>query len=394
MEFIDLKTQYRRLEDAIRSRVDIVFEHGRFIMGPEIGELEAKLAAFVGARHALTCGSGTDALLLPLMAWGIGPGDAVFVPTFTFFATAEVVGLLGATPVFVDVDPASYNMSPEGLDRAVAALLRQAPTIYPLPRQALRQQLKPRAVIPVDLFGLAADYDALLPLARRHGLHVLEDGAQAFGGSWRGKAVCGLGAEVGATSFFPAKPLGCYGDGGAVFTDDDDLIATLRSLRVHGQGEHKYDNVRLGINGRLDTLQAAILLPKLDILAQEIEARQAVAQRYATAFANLSGVTTPLVPAHCRSAFGQYSLVFDNPDQRERAAAVLRERDIPTAVYYTKPLHLQPVFADQGYAAGALPVAEYLSRRILSLPMHPYLTQAEVDAVCQGVKDALTQIPG
>lgn len=390
MEFIDLKAQYRLLEASIRARIDAVLDHGHFIMGPEIGELERKLAAFTGARQVVTCGSGTEALLMPLMAWGIGPGDAVFVPSFTFFATAEVVGLTGAVPIFIDVDPASCNMSPQGLERAIEAVTRQDPTIHPLPRQAVRQRLTPRAVIPVDLFGLAADYDALFPLARAAGLPVLEDGAQSFGGRWRDKPICGLGATAAATSFFPAKPLGCYGDGGAIFTDDDDLAARLRSLRVHGKGEHKYDNVRLGLNGRLDTLQAAILLPKLDILAEEMEARQTAARRYAENLNALPGVTPPRIPAHCRSAYGQYSVVFRDGAARDAAASVLRERGIPTNVYYVKPLHLQPVFADLGYAAGDLPVSEDLSRRILSLPMHPYLSPEAIDAVCQGIRDALS----
>lgn len=379
MEFIDLKAQYRRLEPAIRARIDAVLEHGHFIMGPEIKELEAALASASGARHAITCASGTDALLLPLLAWGVGPGDAVFTSPFTFFATAEVIALVGATPVFVDVDPVTFNISPEGLQRAIAAVHQRDASIHPLPRPALEGGLTPRAVIPVDLFGIAAEYDALLPIAREHGLLVMEDAAQAFGGSYKGKPLCGLGCDVATTSFFPAKPLGCYGDGGAVFTDDDGLAEVLRSLRVHGKGADKYENVRVGINGRMDTLQAAIMLPKMDILADEIAARQKVAAAYATRLSGIGGITPPSVPGHCRSAWAQYSILCD---RRDALADHLKANGVPTAIYYPKPLHMQSVFSGLGYAAGDMPVSESLSRRILSLPMHPYLSEAQQDVIC------------
>lgn len=380
MEFIDLKTQYRRLEPAIRARIDTVLAHGHFIMGPEVAELESALAAATGARHAITCASGTDALLMPLLAWGIGPGDAVFTTPFTFFATAEVIALVGATPVFVDVDPVTFNISPEGLERAILAVKRRDPSIHPLPRRAVAEGLTPRAVIPVDLFGIAAEYDELLPIAREHGLLVMEDAAQAFGGRYRGAPLCGLPCHAATTSFFPAKPLGCYGDGGAIFTDDDALAATLRSLRVHGKGSDKYENVRVGINGRMDTLQAAIMLPKLEILPEEIAARQRVAAGYGERLAGIPGVTPPTVPAHCLSAWAQYSILCDN---RDALAAHLKAGGVPTAIYYPKPLHVQSVFAHLGHAADDMPVSASLSRRILSLPMHPYLEESDQDRICQ-----------
>lgn len=380
MEFIDLKTQYRRLEPAIRARIDAVLAHGHFIMGPEVAELESALAAATGARHAITCASGTDALLMPLLAWGIGPGDAVFTTPFTFFATAEVIALVGATPVFVDVDPVTFNISPEGLERAILAVKRRDPSIHPLPSRAVEEGLTPRAVIPVDLFGIAAEYDELLPIAREHGLLVMEDAAQAFGGRYRGTPLCGLPCHAATTSFFPAKPLGCYGDGGAIFTDDDALAATLRSLRVHGKGSDKYENVRVGINGRMDTLQAAIMLPKLEILPEEIAARQRVAAGYGERLAGIPGVTPPTVPAHCLSAWAQYSILCDN---RDALAAHLKAGGVPTAIYYPKPLHVQSVFAHLGHAADDMPVSASLSRRILSLPMHPYLEESDQDRICQ-----------
>lgn len=382
MEFIDLKTQYRRLEPAIRARIDTVLDHGRFIMGPEITELEKALADATGARHAISCASGTDALLMPLLAWGIGPGDAVFTTPFTFFATAEVIALVGATPVFVDVDPTTFNISPEGLERAILAVEQRDPSIYPLPRQAVENGLTPRAVIPVDLFGISAEYDALLPIAHRHGLLVLEDAAQAFGGKYRGRPICGLPCHAATTSFFPAKPLGCYGDGGAIFTDDDDLADALRSMRVHGKGSDKYENVRIGINGRMDTLQAAIMLPKLEILPDEIAARQRVAEGYGQRLSLIPGVTPPTVPPHCLSAWAQYSILCDN---RDALAAHLKAAGVPTAIYYPKPLHVQSVFAGLGYAAEDMPISSSLSDRILSLPMHPYLSEEDQEYICRHI---------
>ena len=395
MQFIDLKVQYQRLKPAIEARFAEVMRHGVFIMGPEIAELEEKLAQICGAKHAISCASGTDALLMPLLAWGIGPGDAVFTTPFTFYATAEVVALVGAIPVFVDIDPRTYNICPKALERAIEAVRKQDAGIYPLPKAALEQKLTPRLVIPVDIFGQAAEYDAILPIARQYGLKVMEDAAQSFGGTYRGKPLCGLPCEVATTSFFPAKPLGCYGDGGAMFTDDDELAHALRSLRVHGKGSDKYDNVRVGINGRMDTLQAALMLPKLDIFAEEIAARQKVAAFYSERLGKIEGITVPYVEPYNVSAWAQYTIQCDNGDnsdnspanaRRDALAVHLKAKGIPTAVYYPKPLHMQSVFAHLGYRPADLPVAAKLCQRVLSLPMHPYLTEEEQARVCEAIE--------
>jgi len=376
--FIDLKQQFHRLEPEIRRRMDAVLAHGQFILGPEVDELERELAAFTGVRHAIGCSSGTDALLMALMAHGVGPGDAIFLPPFTFVATAEVVALLGATPVFVDVDPETFNMDPEALRLALRAMDTGDASRYPLP--ATPGRLTPRGVIPVDIFGLPADYTAIQNLADKHGLFVLQDAAQSFGGLSHGKR-CGAQGHVGATSFFPAKPLGCYGDGGAVFTDDDELAALMRSLLFHGKGGHKYDNDRIGINGRLDTLQAAVLLPKLTIFTEELDARQRVADRYTELLSPVPGLTLQTIPEGCRSAWAQFSFLHERRDAIQQA---LHAAGIPTAIYYPKPLHMQKAFANLGYRPENMPVSLDLSRRILSLPMHPYLDDAliaEISAV-------------
>jgi len=371
--FIDLKKQFSLLEKDIRAAIDGVLAHGQFIMGPEIGRLEEELARFAGSGHAVACASGTDALLLPLMAWGLGPGDAVFTSPFTFIATAEVISLLGATPVFVDIDPKTYNIDPKQLRAAVEKTAREG-------------RLRPKAIIPVDLFGLPADYEPIMALAEEKGLLVLEDAAQSFGALYRGRRAGALG-HVGATSFFPAKPLGCYGDGGAVLTDDDHLAGLMRSIRVHGQGSHKYENVRLGLNARLDTLQAAILLAKLAAFPDELEQRQRVAARYTQ---GLNGrVQTPYVPEGLTSAWAQYSVLTD---RREEVQAALKAAGIPTAVYYPLPLHLQGAFADCGYAQGDFPVAEATARRIFSLPMHPYLEDETIDFIVARIIEAVDSI--
>lgn len=382
--FVDLKAQQRALGEGLRERIDRVLEHGVFIMGPEVQELEERLAAFAGVKHVISCSSGTDALLMPLMAWGIGPGDAVFTTPFTFIATAEVISLLGAVPVFVDVNAATFNMDPGQMERAVEALLKQDPGLYPLPRTAKERRLGPKAVIPVDLFGLPADYASVNATAARYGLKVLEDAAQSFGATDGHGRKAGALASCAATSFFPAKPLGCYGDGGAVLTDDDHLADVVRSLRVHGKGEHKYDNVRIGINGRLDTIQAAILLAKMDIFPQELEAREAVAARYTEGLKDR--VKAPELPAGCRSAWAQYTIVTD---KRSQIQAALKSKGIPTAVYYPKPLHLQPAFSFLGYKQGDFPVSEYLCEHVLSLPMHPYLQERQIDEVIEAVRGAI-----
>ena len=385
LPFIDLKAQYARLEGEIRTRMDAVLEHGAYILGPEIRELENHLGTYVGSRYALGCSSGTDALLMALMAFDIGPGDAVFTSPFTFFSTAEEIALLGATPVFVDIDLQTYTIDPASLEMALAALIKKDATIYPLPRGF--ENLTPRAVIPVDLFGLAADYDALEAVCREHGLKIIEDAAQAFGAGYkdRTKKACGFG-DIGCTSFFPAKPLGCYGDGGMCFTDDPELHQKLASLRVHGMGTDRYDNVRIGINGRLDSLQAAVLLAKFGLFPEEVDLRNAAARRYTALLGD--AVVTPKIPDGYTSVWAQYSVLARDSAHRDALRSHLDGEGIPTAVYYPIPLHLQTAFAHLGYTAGMLPVCEDAGLRIFSLPMHPYLksdVQEKIARLIQGL---------
>jgi dTDP-4-amino-4,6-dideoxygalactose transaminase len=340
-------------------------------MGPEVAAFEQQLAAFCGARHAVSCSSGTDALVMILMAKGIGPGDAVFCPTFTFCATAEAAALIGATPVFVDVDPDTFNIDSRSLKSAIAT--------------AKSKGLKPKAVIPVDLFGLPADHDAVAEVANTENLFVLDDAAQGFGGTYKGKPI-GVFGHATATSFFPAKPLGCYGDGGAVLTDDDELLAILKSVRVHGGGSDKYDNVRLGLTARLDTIQAAVLIEKLKIFPEEIATRNRVAQRYNQALQDV--VTVPLVPAGYGSVWAQYTIKL-KAGQRDPLAKALQADGIPTAIYYAKPLHLQTAYRDFPVAQAGLPVSERLAGEVISLPMHAYLDQPTQDRIVDAVRRAL-----
>ncbi|HLO74953.1 MAG TPA: DegT/DnrJ/EryC1/StrS family aminotransferase [Magnetospirillum sp.] len=367
--FIDLAAQRRLLGDRIDQAISRVLDHGGYILGPEVAELEARLARFCGAGHAVTCANGTDALQLVLMAEGVGPGDAVFVPAFTFVATAEVVPLVGATPVFVDVLPDTFTMDVESLDAAVDA--------------AVALGLRPRMVVPVDLFGQPADYPAIARVARRHGMLVMADAAQGFGGSLNGRAVGAL-ADYTTTSFFPAKPLGCYGDGGAIFTDNGDRAELLRSLRMHGKGQDRYDNVRIGLNSRLDTLQAAILLVKLDVFADEIQARERIARRYNDLLADVAKV--PVVAAGAQSAWAQYTLVVDD---RARVAEICKAAGIPTAIYYPIPLNRQTGYAHYPSVPGGVPVADALAQHVISLPMHPYLDEPTQDRVVAAVRSAL-----
>jgi len=369
--FIDVAAQRRRLGGAIDEAIARVLAHCQFIHGPEVRALEAELAAFCGARHVIACSSGTDALLLALMAWAIGAGDAVICPTFTFCATAEMVALLGATPVLADVDAQTFNLEPESLQRAVAT--------------AKRLGLRPRAVIPVDLFGLPADHDAIAAVAAEHGLLVLDDAAQAFGASYRGKKLGAL-ATAATTSFFPAKPLGCYGDGGAVFTDDDALAVRLRSLRVHGEGPDKYDAARIGITGRLDSIQAAVLLEKLKIFPEEIAARNRTAARYADGLAGVA--TVPRVGNEQTSVWAQYTIRLA-PGRRDALAAALKAQGIPTAVYYRKPLHRQEAYCRFPLADGGAPVSERLAEEVISLPMHAYLEPQLQDRIIAAIRCAL-----
>ena len=380
MEFVDLKQQYKRIAPRIHDRINEVLRHGRFIMGPEVVELEHCLASFVGAKYCVSCASGTDALLLALMAFEVGPGDAIFTTPFTFIATAEVICLLGATPVFIDIDPDTYNIDSRKLEAAVEAVKNGTM------RLGISTKLRPKGIIPVDLFGLPADYDQINHIAKVHGLFVLEDAAQSLGGSYKGKRVGNL-ADVAATSFFPAKPLGGYGDGGAVFTDDDTLADRIRSLREHGKGSHKYDNVRIGINGRLDTLQAGILRAKLEIFESEIKERQEVAARYSRALQ--SSVKVPHIPDDLSSAWAQYSVVTE---KRDSYINKLKEKGIPTAIYYPRPLHLQTAFAHLMHRQGDFPISEHISDRIFSLPMHPYLEANAQRHVIEAIEQAHDEI--
>jgi UDP-2-acetamido-2-deoxy-ribo-hexuluronate aminotransferase len=371
MQFIDLKRQYQKIESSINKRIAAVLSHGSYILGPEIGELERALAEYTGSAYCISCASGTDALLLPLMAYGVGPGDAIFVPPFTFIATAEVIALLGATPVFVDIDPVTYNIDPKKLDYSIQQLIAGK-----TPTEKIPAGLKPRGIIPVDIFGLPADYDAINKISRDSGLFVIEDAAQSFGGTYKGKKTCSSLAQVAATSFFPAKPLGCYGDGGAIFTNDKGTARILESLRVHGQGSDKYNNVRIGINGRMDTLQAAVLLAKMEVFDEEMNLRQQVATRYTDLLHRRA--ITPSIPEGYTSAWAQYSV---QSDSRTEIMERLKKAMIPTAVYYPKPLHIQDAFSYLGYEKGQMPVSEAVAERIFSVPMHPYLHEEEQIAI-------------
>jgi dTDP-4-amino-4,6-dideoxygalactose transaminase len=380
MQFIDLAAQQKRIRKRIEASITNVLDHGKYIMGPEIQILEEKLAQYVGVKHAISCASGTDALVLALMANEIGPGDAVFTTPFTFIATAEVIRLLGATPVFVDIDPQTFNMDPLKLDMAIRVLLDNETSVAATPGSDI--PLLPRGIIAVDLFGQPADYEKISTIAGNHGLFVLEDAAQSFGAEYKGKKACSL-APIGCTSFFPAKPLGCYGDGGMCFTDSENLYEIIGSLRVHGKGAHKYDNIRIGTNGRMDTLQAAILLAKFDIFPEEIELRQQVARRYDQLLNQQDQVQLPMVPQEMKSAWAQYSILARDENHRAHLQAKLNEAGIPTAIYYPTPLHLQTAFKFLGYKAGDFPVSEDFSGRIFSLPMHPYLSAADQERIAK-----------
>jgi dTDP-4-amino-4,6-dideoxygalactose transaminase len=364
--FIDLQAQRRRLGEPLAKAINAAVEGGQWILGPQVGEVEKRLAEFAGVKHCITCANGTDALMIVLRAWNIGPGDAVFVPAFTFAASAEVVALVGASPVFVDVLEDTYNMDPASLEVAIALVKREG-------------KLKARAVMPVDLFGQPADYRKLEPIIKREKLQLLCDAAQGFGGLLDGRRSGGIG-DAAATSFFPAKPLGCYGDGGAVFTNDAALDELLRSIRMHGQGSDRYENVRIGVNSRLDTIQAAILIEKLKVFAQEIEMRNAVARRYNDAFHASNKIRVPHVIEGAQSTWAQYTIQV--PD-REKFQADLKAAGVPTAVYYPIPLSRQKGY--QHYPSAPTPVSERIGKTVVSLPMHPDLDAATQDRVIAAV---------
>jgi UDP-2-acetamido-2-deoxy-ribo-hexuluronate aminotransferase len=364
MQFIDLAAQQKRIRARIEEGFKRILDHGQYILGPEIKEIEEKLAAYAGTAHAVSVASGTDALLMPLMAETVGPGDAIFTSAFTFIATAGSIALTGATPVFVDIDSETFNIDPAKLEEAVQ-------------RVVLEKKLVPRGIMPVDLFGQPADYKAIQAIADKHKLFVLEDAAQSFGASQGGKKAGAL-ARVAGTSFFPAKPLGGYGDGGMIFTDSREMLEQLLSIRVHGQGPDKYTNVRVGINGRMDSLQAAVLLAKMEIFPEEVDLRQEVAARYNRLLAG--AVKTPVIRAGNVSAWAQYSVLHP---RRDDVIKKLRENGIPTAVYYPIPLHLQEAFAGLGYRKGDFPIAEKIAGEIFSLPMHPYLGASEQEFIAK-----------
>ena len=373
MQFIDLKSQYQRIRESMNARIQTVLDHGQYILGGETVELEKRLAAFVGAKHCIAASSGTDTLLIALMALQIGPGDEVITSPFTFIATGEMIALAGAKPVFVDIDARTYNIDPKLIEAAIT------------PRT--------KAIMPVSLYGQCADFDAINTIARKHKLPVIEDGAQSLGATYRGRQSCGL-SEIGSASFFPSKPLGCYGDGGALFTNDDALAKLMSEIRVHGQ-DRRYHHPRLGINGRFDTLQAAVLLAKLEIFDDEVAARSRIGKRYAEliddAFASVSNpaqrVRAPWIAPECTSVFAQYTV--EVPD-RSKVEEGMKARGIPTAVHYPVPLHLQPVFANLGQREGSFPVSEAAARRVISLPMHPYLTEAQQASVVKALRESVT----
>lgn len=362
MQFVDLKAQYRRLKSDIDARIQAVLDHGHFILGPEVGALESRLAERTGAKHCISCASGTDALLLAMMALGIGPGDEVVTSPFTFFATGEMIALLGAVPVFVDIDPETYNIDPAKIEAAIT------------PRT--------KAIMPVSLYGQCADFDPINEIAARHDLAVIEDAAQSFGGTYKDRESCNL-SMIGCTSFFPSKPLGCYGDGGALFTNDDDLARRLLELRNHGQ-DGRYHHVSIGINGRLDTIQAAVLLAKLEVFDEELAARRKAAAAYTEQLKD--GVQTPVIRDGCTSAWAQYTIEVDDRDAVQQA---LQGVGVPTAVHYPVPLHLQPVFTHLNLSEGSFPHSERAGKRVLSLPMHAHLEASQITRITSAVRHAV-----
>lgn len=368
MEFRDLKKQYRVLKEDIDKEIAEVLASGRFIGGSKVTELEQELADYVGVKHCITCGNGTDALQLGLMAWGIGEGDAVFVPDFTFFSSGETVAALGATPFFVDVEEETYNMDPQSLEEGIKQVLAEG-------------KLTPKAIVPVDLFGLPARFPEIRAIADRYGLKILEDGAQGFGGEIKGKRACSFG-DIGATSFFPAKPLGCYGDGGAVFTNDDEAAALIRSYCVHGKGTMKYDNVRIGMNSRLDSIQAGILKAKLRAFAaNEVELVNEAADCYTELLEGKVGL--PVIPEGYTSSWAQYTIRLENKEKRDAVQAALKEVGIPTMIYYPKPMQEQKAF--EPAEAIDCPVTKKLCDTVLSLPMHPYIEREEIEEVVRNI---------
>ena len=367
MDFIDLKTQQNRIREGLKVRFDRILEHGAYIMGPEITELEEKLADYCGVKHAISCSSGTDALLIPLMAWGIGPGDAVFTTPFTYVATAEVISLLGATPVFVDVYESTFNIDCEKLELAIQNTIAEG-------------KLTPKAIIPVDLFGVPARYRLIEEIAKKYDLKVIEDAAQSFGATIGDRKV-GTFGDVAATSFYPAKPLGCYGDGGAIFTNNDNLANKYKAIRIHGTTSDRYHSELIGLNGRLDSLQAAVLLEKLTIFDEELNLREKISIQYRNNLKNCQSIPKDYVSSHAL-----FSIVLESDQQRNQTIEKLEQNDVPTAIYYKCPIHLMKAFSYLRYQKGDFPISEDLSKRILSLPMHPYLSEDDVELIINQIQ--------
>tara|TARA_Y100000591_G_scaffold293080_1_gene280737 strand:+ start:199 stop:1314 length:1116 start_codon:yes stop_codon:yes gene_type:complete len=366
MDFIDLKKQQSKIREKIDKRIKSVLDHGKYIMGPEVFELEEKLSEYVDMKYCISCSSGTDALLIPLMAYGIGPGDAVITTPFTYIATAEVIALLGAKPIFVDIYESTYNLNPDGIEDAI--------------KDAKSKGLNAKAIIPVDLFGLPARYRLINEVAKKYDLMIIEDAAQGFGGEIREEKAGSFG-DVACTSFFPAKPLGCYGDGGAVFTNDEELAHKMRSIRIHGSGSDKYENIRIGINGRIDTIQAAILLEKLSIFNDELISRNKIANYYSNNIT--SNFYKPFIPKDYLSSWAQYSLLANSESERNEVMSILSNASIPCMIYYKLPLHLQTVFKKLGYGDGDFPISEKTSKQIFSIPMHPYLDNEKQNRIIE-----------
>lgn len=368
MEFIDLKAQYEILKEKINVNIDKVLNDGKYIMGEEVKKLEEKLAEYVGVKYCATCANGTDALTIALKAFDIKEGDAVFVPSFTFYSSAEVISLEKAMPIFIDSDPRTFNIDVDKLEKTIIKVINDG-------------ILTPKAIIAVDLFGQPADYIKIREIADKYKMKLIEDGAQGFGGEINGKKACSFG-DISTTSFFPAKPLGCYGDGGAIFTDDEELYNKILSIRVHGKGSFKYDNVRVGLNSRLDTIQAAILLPKLEAFeSYELESRNKFANIYTEKLRGI--VETPYVPEGYISSWAQYTLILKSEEERNKLQNALKEKGIPTNIYYPTPLHRQTVYKDYNYNLEDLKISESLSKKVLSLPMHPYMTEEAIEKICK-----------
>ena len=368
MDFIDLSAQQKVIREKIEKRINDILDHGQYIMGPEVFELEEKLKSYVNVKHCISCSSGTDALVIPLMAKGVGPGDAVITTSFSYIATAEVIALLGATPIFCDIYQKTFNLDPNGLEEAYD--------------KAVLEGLKPKAIISVDLFGLPARYRLIDEFAKSKNLFLLEDAAQGFGGKIGKTKACNFG-DVSATSFFPAKPLGGYGDGGAIFTNNDELAKKMESIRVHGSGLDKYDNIRVGLNGRLDTLQAGILIEKLELFDSEIKMRNKIAKFY-SAKLNTNFIR-PYIPENYLSSWSQYSILFNSKEEREKSVELLNEKGIPNMIYYKIPLHLQKVFKYLNYKKRDFPKSEDISDKIMSLPMHPYLKNDDQEFIIENL---------